>query len=357
MGPSKHRIFQSTYVQFIDATGETEDGKDQGGLTSEMYAMFFRELALPSTGLFESVEGTSIGLLPAPTADPMAMYAIGRVLCKCLLDDHPIGKGLGIFVFEYLASGHDLLSRRVFRSADRALAVLRDFDPKLASTWANLLANPCAGLSLDNFVQRGEGDDELPDEELPTTAESFEYAIIAGCRQRLYTCREEALKSLRSGFTSVDQVDFTVQLGAFTSEQLAFMMRGKLELSQQDLIDCFQLPDAPSREAEDAGFDEVGSQVPKFFRAILEDSSPTTGLNGTQRLEILEWATALTALPCSGLKDKIKLKFYEAEEGFPLPMNHTCTHEVHICDYPSREMLQAKLLQAVEHRGDGFLIE
>ena len=40
-----------------------------------------------------------------------------------------------------------------------------------------------------------------------------------------------------------------------------------------------------------------------------------------------------------------------------LPLVHTCSHEVRLPAYPSREVLRAKLMQAVEHRHDGFNIE
>ena len=48
---------------------------------------------------------------------------------------------------------------------------------------------------------------------------------------------------------------------------------------------------------------------------------------------------------------------YEGAADLDLPQVHTCTHEVHLPAYSSRETLRAKLLMAVEHRHDGFHIE
>ena len=76
-----------------------------------------------------------------------------------------------------------------------------------------------------------------------------------------------------------------------------------------------------------------------------------------ERMGVLEWATALTALPCGGLKDPIKLRFWAEAEAGDLPLVHTCSHEVHLPAYTSRELLRAKLLQAVAHRHDGFNME
>ena len=113
------------------------------------------------------------------------------------------------------------------------------------------------------------------------------------------------------------------------------------------------------RRWAEAGFAEVGSDVPRYLRELVEDESPETGLSSETRLHLLEWSTALTALPCGGLKpdDKIKLRLWADADENDLPNVHTCTHEVHLPPYVSREQLQAKLLLAVEHRHDGFHIE
>ena len=209
------------------------------------------------------------------------------------------------------------------------------------------------GLTLDLF------DPEAEDDELDATTEAFGRAIIAGCRNRLLTCRAASLEALRKGFAdhALTSIDLTVQLGALSSAELLLMLRGKTEVSSADLLECFEWPSTGSVAAVQAGFEEVGSEVPRYLREMIEDESPETGLNALTRLHLLEWATALTALPCGGLKDPIKLKLWaEADDG-DLPNVHTCTHEVHLPAYSSRELLQAKLLQAVEHRHDGFMIE
>ena len=93
-----------------------------------------------------------------------------------------------------------------------------------------------------------------------------------------------------------------------------------------------------------------------YLRMIIEDVSPETGLSSEQRLHLLEWATALTALPCGGLKEPILLRLDADADDNDLPNVHTCTHEVHLPAYSSREQLRQKLLKAVEHRHDGFQI-
>ena len=193
------------------------------------------------------------------------------------------------------------------------------------------------------------------DTELPATAEALGGAIVAGCRHRLLGCREASLKAMRDGFT--EHVDLRIQLGALSSAELRLMLRGNTRLSAAALLGCFQMPDQSAAASEAAGFAAVGSEVPRFLRETIEDEAPETGLSEAERMGVLEWATALTALPCGGLKDPITLKLWEDRDDNDLPNVHTCTAEVHLPAYSSRSVLRAKLLQAVEHRHDGFNIE
>lgn len=319
------------------------------------------QVLLQESGLFESVKelgigggggsgNLSIGLLPSPTAPAGDLIAMGRAMCKCVLADRPLGRGLGRFVFEYLVDAHE---RRVFHEPCAALRALADYDPELAQRWSQLLVSPLEGLTLDLF------DPEAEDEELPAESEAIGRAIVAGCRHKLLTCRRAGLEALRQGFAdqALHGFDLTMQLGALSSAELLLLMRGKTEMSSEDLLDCFEWPPPDSMGAAQAGFASIGSEVPRFFREVLSDASDETELCAEQRLALLEWCTALTALPCGGLKEKIKLRLWEEGEDNDLPSVHTCTHEVHLPAYRSRETLRAKLLMAVEHRHDGFQME
>lgn len=264
-------------------------------------------------------------------------------MCKCVLDDQPLGRGLGRFLYEYLANTQE----RVFRDASSALSALADYDPDLAACWARLLSKPVAGLTLDLF------DDGAPiDVEIAPNQEAFGSAVLAGCRRRLLTCREPSLRALRSGF--VEYVDLQIQLAALSSAELLRMLRGITELTMTDLLGCFQIPSTLTASME-AGFADC--TVPTFLRELIMDEDESIGLSSVERLHLLEWCTALTALPCGGLKDPIVVRLFEGADDHDLPVVHTCTHELHLPAYTSRQTLQAKLMQAVEHRNDGFHIE
>ena len=135
------QLWRSTNVSFIDDNG-AEAGIDQGGLTAEMHGTFWTSVFHAEHGLFErsdeaggSADGQrATGYLPRPGAPAAMLEAAGRVLLKSVIDDHPTGRFLGRFVFEFLCGVHE---QRVFVS-DRPLEALRaleDFDEQLAEQW------------------------------------------------------------------------------------------------------------------------------------------------------------------------------------------------------------------------------
>ena len=66
------------------------------------------------------------------------LEAVGRVMCKALLCDQPLGHGCGRLIFEYLA---DPSASRISNSVHFALAMLDDFDPGMAEARRNLSQN------------------------------------------------------------------------------------------------------------------------------------------------------------------------------------------------------------------------
>ena len=132
--PLQHHglLWRHTIVTFV-----SEDGRDEGGLTAEMHASFWREVVRPEHGLFRQLPEGGSHLLQAD-ADPERLKAVGRMLLKSVLDDHPFGQGIGRFVFEYLCGAHEW---RAFSNdaPHYALHLLSDVDPVLARSWGQLL--------------------------------------------------------------------------------------------------------------------------------------------------------------------------------------------------------------------------
>lgn len=154
--------------------------------------------------------------------------------------------------------------------------------------------------SVDTLTRRAHGGADAVDmfdeaaiyadaDELPATTEAMGRAIIAGCRHKLLTLREASLRALRGGFT--EHVDLGIQLAALSSVELMRTIRGNTELSVTDLVGCFDWPDSSPSLSAEAGFESVGSEVPRYLREILEEEDSAAALSGEQRLHILEWGS------------------------------------------------------------------
>ena len=65
------------------------------GLTAEAHGAFWREALSSPAGLFTpAADSSGATVLPRRGANADALRRAGRMLCKSLLDDHPIGPGL-----------------------------------------------------------------------------------------------------------------------------------------------------------------------------------------------------------------------------------------------------------------------
>ena len=177
-------------------------------------------------------------------------------------------------------------------------------------------------------------------------------AVLLGARHRLLAVREGAFEALCRGFTRCE--DLQIQLAAFgPPRSLALVLQGSQSLSAAELLECFTLPRESEAEGAAAGFADAGSAVPEFFERLLRDEA---AFGQKQRLQLLQWCTALSALPAGGLRDaRISLRLYGPEQDDEtLPETHTCTREIHLPNYSSIEVLRQKLFLALQHVDDGF---
>lgn len=405
---TRARLFSTSVVTFVDAWGVKEEGVDEGGLTAEMYSSFWRHAVRPDVGLFESgAEGC--GCMPQVNARIESLESVGLVMAKCVLDDHPLGSGLCPFVLSFLVHGMEAAE---LREPEAALAALAQVDPALAQSWRALVSVEsdvelmAMGLKMGDFlhldaniragarvkarflassegetqhteyyegtaavvhadgtvdVDYDDGDQEkavasryvelLQPADVAITLNNIRRAVLEGVRERLLGERRPALLALRRGFQDLE--DLTVQLAALSDEHLQLMLQGRVVLSATDLLSCFELPSASVVARAESGFTEA-SAVPELFERLLLDD---TVFDEARRLRMLQWCTSLGALPSGGLADKITLKLFSDAGDDALPMVHTCTREMHLPEYRSFEQLQAKLLQALEHSEDGFLMD
>ena len=331
------QLWRKTNVSFVNTHGWEEAGIDDGGLTAEMHAQFWRDAVSPACALFDhGAEGGR--LLPRAGASLEHLRLVGLMLCKSMLDDHPIGPGIARFLFEFLVLQHH--GPRVFANGPQAaLQALADFDAPLASQWSSLLEQGAAvvhaGLTMSDFA------DHLPEERIDD--ENLGCAIVAGCQGRLLDGREAELRALRDGFQAFDKIDLTVQLASLSCDDMLRIVQGKLTMSPDDLLRCFDWT------AGSMGFPE-GSRALEFFRTFISDATEELAF------KLLRWCTGLRALPAQGALDVLICLEWDGYEtdAARYPVAHTCSREVQVPNYNSYSELRTRFSEALLDVHAGF---
>ena len=263
---------------------EGEDGKDDGGLTEEMHAAFWKGVTSAELGLFECAADleqvhTPV-FLPKAGACTQSLEMVGLMLCKSLISGHPIGPGLGRFVFDFLLEAEGKQSRAfakeskpIIEQAEMAIVSLSHFDVQYAFMCrrhlseetgelrtAESLTAHFSGMPLGEFGDLVKLDDghELVDE--PVTVDILPRAIVASARWVLRESRLAQLQALRKGFTCY--VDMTTQLRLLPSPDVMLVVQGRpATLSAEQLIAEIEWPDTAEAQIKDGDEDSVAEMA------------------------------------------------------------------------------------------------
>ena len=214
-------LWKKTQVIF-----EGEAGEDDGGLTEEMHAAFWKGVTSAELELFEcadqlhSREDQPV-FLPKPGACTHSLKMVGLMLCRSVIKDKPTGPGLSRIVLDFLleAEGKPLrafaaTSKPIVEQAERAIESLMQFDVLDAATYSRYLSDESGELRDSDWIATcWAGDDSLPlgqivklheqhelFNELPTV-DNLPHAIVESCRWILCESRRVELEALRDGFT------------------------------------------------------------------------------------------------------------------------------------------------------------
>jgi hypothetical protein len=214
-------LWKPTVVVF-----DGEDGIDDGGLSVEMHAAFWKGVTADELKLFECAERThSRGepvFLPRVGACTHSLEMVGLMLSKSLINSHPTGPGLCRFVFDFLLEAEGKPSRAfakasapIMEQAETAINSLSHFDVEKASMFQGYLREQETGelrtsesiakflpgmtiSGISGIVELPEGH-ELYDE--PVTVDNLPRAVVASSKWLLRGSRLPQLEALRRGFT------------------------------------------------------------------------------------------------------------------------------------------------------------
>jgi len=256
---------------------EGEDGKDDGGLSEEMFGAFWKGVTSEELKLFECAAGfeqaSAPAFLPKAGACTHSLEMVGRMLCKSLINCHPTGPGLGRFVFDFLLEAEGKPSR-AFAEAGTAIVSLSHFDAQKALMYQRYLRDETGELRtteslmshlggmpmLGDIVELNEGH-RLANEIV--TVDNLPNAIVASSRWILRESRLAQLEAIRRGFTCY--VDVTTQLRLLPSPDVMLVVQGRPDmLSAEQLIAQIEWPDTTEAQTVKDGEDHSVAEKAEF---------------------------------------------------------------------------------------------
>ena len=351
-----------------------EDGVDEGGLSKEMFRLFFEGVVEPRHGLFctadDDADGASGGdgggggdddddaddagadggggggaaaarrggALYLPRRGPYSprqledFEAFGRALVTAFFDGQRAGSLFGPSLFKYLARG----ARHDAAADGRALRDLKAYDSQLGARLQWVLETPLAGCELE-FEFGG----RAPAETL--TDANKHRLVVAKVKDTLIAARLGALEAVRRGFEA--------SLEALSAEARPFLRL--LSSTDWSVLLCGDDEDIPAdvvvRALDFAYFTPSRrSPVPGWFSATVRTLSP-------DRLRrFLVFATGAASLPAglgSGAAAKFEIHVRVQPRSPALPVAHTCFNQIDCPDYPTEAEFISKFMTALYECG------
>mmetsp|Transcript_29285 Transcript_29285/g.100985 ORF Transcript_29285/g.100985 Transcript_29285/m.100985 type:complete len:1151 (+) Transcript_29285:141-3593(+) len=322
----------------LKVTFAGEDGVDEGGLTVEMFALFFA--AALNSALFEDAGGAVVlpAKAPADEAERAQFLqdheAFGRAIITAAYELCAIPTKLAPSLFKFLAHG----KAHAPAGDGRALRDLTQFDAQLGASLEKMLATAGDdwGLDFAEFEEesvQNQGEAATPRRVSEANKAQF---VALKVRRTLVGCRLEALEAIRRGFEA--------SLAELSPEAAPFL---KLFSATDWRVLLCGAGDALTAAAvlhhlKFAGFPKR-SVVPAAVRSAVEQF-PTDSLR-----RFLVFATGAPALPARRKGFEIVVRAAPASNA--LPVAHTCFAHVDVPDVADASVCVAKLQMAIYECG------
>jgi len=350
----RQEVFMDSYHQLRMRSGEEmkgkmtvqfvgEEGVDAGGVTREWFGILAREIFNPMYGLFQPAGGKQSTFHPNPMSyvnpDHLSFFTfIGRIVGKALYDNVTLEA-------YFTRSFYKHMLKKPVSSAD-----MEALDPEFYKNLQWMLDNSVEGvLDLTFSVEADEfgrvkviplkpGGSSIP----VTDENKLEYVQLL-CEHHMSHGIQQQLKAFLQGFHELVPPEL---ITPFDANELELLISGLPEIDIEDL----------KRNTDYSGYTET-TPVIRWFWKCLGD------MTQEQKAWFLQFVTGTSQVPLEGFKGLVgmrgpqKFSIHKAYGEDRLPTAHTCFNQLDLPDYPSEEVLQKKLLQAIceAHEGFGFV--
>ncbi|GAM25816.1 hypothetical protein SAMD00019534_089910 [Acytostelium subglobosum LB1] len=357
------KLFSHLEVDF-----QGEKGLDHGGLSSEMYSLFFNDSEIlyrksndvdnsnnnnsgsnnnnethdvdggdRSKSIFSNrykllARGSTESPFYLPSAtqldmdEPLwafmkteqAVYkTLGKVFLKAVIDGKPIPDAFPPSFFKYLLN------------IDPNLQDLEAYDPQLGQSFKKVLLleniDQYLSTTFEGLVEGGE--------EIAVTDLNKEDFIQRNINRILIGSRKYQLESFRSGFMSIDSLN--AHFALFSPTELQLLICGNT------IVDA----DVLKRHIKFIGFPAT-SDTPRHFLDIID------AMTQDELHLFLRFMTGMVVIPMQGLERPLSIIHIPKSE--KLPTSHTCSYQLDLPDYSDFDTLKKKLLQMLDWLDSGF---
>ena len=322
---------------------EGEEGIDAGGVKREWLTLLSKEMFNPNYMLFTLAKN---GTTYTPNSDSGKYNSdhlrhfefIGRIIAKAIYD--------GIMIDCYFTrSFYKIISNTPLTYHD-----MEDYDPEFYNSLKWLLENDITGM--DVFLTYSYAHDNLGQIEVIDLIENgrnievneenkFDY-VQKLCYAKLFDTIKPQIESFLKGFYEIIPLKL---ISIFDYRELELVISGLPTIDIQDL-------------KNNTVYENYNESTPviKNFWEILE------GFDNDERAEFLQFVTGSSKVPLEGFAslqgiggiNKFKIaKVFETNFD-RLPTAHTCTNQLDLPEYPSKEILSERLTFAIKEGKVGF---
>ena len=313
---------------------EGEDALDYGGVSREFFFLLSHEMFNPFYCLFEysAHDNYTLQINPHSGINPEHLNYfkfIGRVL------------GLAIFHRRFLDAHFIVSFYKMILKKKITLADLESVDADYYRSLQWMLDNSIEGIMEETFSAVEDKFGEMITVELKPGGEHIE---VTDENKREYVERmiewrivkrvEEQFRAFISGFSELIPLDL---INVFDERELELLMGGMSEIDVDDW----------KRFTDYRGFSEQDDVVQWFWQCVQKWPAE-------QRSRLLQFATGTSRIPVNGFKDlqgsdgPRRFTIEKSGEINQLPKSHTCFNRIDLPPYPSMEVLENKLVLAIE---------
>jgi len=317
----------------LEVNYQGETGVDGGGLRREFYELLTKELFSPLTGLF-TLSDNKQAVQPSPFSeivpnDLMYFQFAGIILAKAISDQIVVDLSLTKAFLKHI------LGRKL------NLSDLEDIDEALGKNMRWILENDVEGLFLTHTHEMEILGERIifgllendPDKNLEN--ENKKEYVKEVCEQRLGKLIKSQLEAFLKGFHTILPKHLISYL---SPSELELVIAGSPKIDLQEMKEYALL----------VNYNE-NNKVVGWFWEVLEE------FDQNKLAAFYYFISGSTKVPIGGFKQNyIRIRRNNMKDG--LPVSHTCTYEIEIPEYNSKDVLREKLLMAIFDGIDGFHI-